>query len=84
VVLARGDAITVDELPETLRRQTPPVESLRLDLPPEGISLDGLERELILLALKRFDGNQTQAAKYLDISRKTLIYRIEKHGLNKL
>jgi DNA-binding NtrC family response regulator len=31
--------------------------------------------------LEKFDGNQTQAARYLDISRRTLIYRMEKHGL---
>jgi len=29
---------------------------------------------------ERFRGNQTQAARYLDISRRTLIYRMEKHG----
>ena len=36
---------------------------------------------MILKALQRFEGNQTQAAKYLDISRRTLIYRMEKYGL---
>jgi len=36
-----------------------------------------VERELIVRALDRFKGNQTHAAKYVDISRRTLIYRIE-------
>jgi two-component system, NtrC family, response regulator AtoC len=51
------------------------------DLPEDGISLEAIERELISRALEKFGGNQTQAARYLDISRRTLIYRIEKHGL---
>jgi DNA-binding NtrC family response regulator len=51
------------------------------NLPEEGISLEAVERDLIRRALERFDGNQTQAARYLDISRRTLIYRMEKHGL---
>ena len=52
-----------------------------LQLPPEGISLEGLEKELIVKALERCGGNQTKAAQYLDLSRKTLIYRMEKYGL---
>jgi DNA-binding NtrC family response regulator len=40
-----------------------------------------VEKELLLRALKKFDWNQSQAAKYLDLSRKTLIYRMEKYGL---
>ena len=51
------------------------------NLPEDGISLEAIERELISRALEKFDGNQTQAARYLDISRRTLIYRMEKHGL---
>jgi DNA-binding NtrC family response regulator len=31
--------------------------------------------------LTKFHGNQTHAAKYLDISRKALIYLMEKHGI---
>lgn len=34
-------------------------------------------------ALKRFDGNQTKAAAFLDISRRTLIYRMEKYGIDR-
>lgn len=38
-------------------------------------------RALLLSELERSKGNQTQAARYLDISRRTFIYRMEKHGL---
>jgi two-component system NtrC family response regulator len=81
VVLRRGDEITVADLPDSLRREKPPLEAIQLELPPDGISLEAVERELILRALARFNYNQTQAARYLDISRKTLIYRMEKFGI---
>ena len=58
-----------------------PTQALQFPLPDEGISLEAIERELISYALERFKNNQTQAARYLDISRRTLIYRIEKHGI---
>lgn len=83
VVLARGDEITVRDLPDYLRRERPPVEMLQLELPERGISLESVEKDLIVRALKKFDGNQTHAARYLDISRKALIYRMEKHGLRR-
>ena len=83
VVLARGDEITLNDLPDFLRRERPAVEALHLDLPPHGISLEAVEKELIVRALEKFNGNQTHAAQYLDISRKTLIYRMEKFGLRK-
>jgi two-component system NtrC family response regulator len=69
------------DLPEALCRPPSLVETLRLELPAEGISLEGVERELLALALRRFNGNQTHAARYLGLTRKTLIYRMEKFGL---
>ncbi|MCZ2155785.1 MAG: sigma-54 dependent transcriptional regulator, partial [Bryobacterales bacterium] len=83
VVLARGDEITLSDLPEFLRREQPIVDTLQLELPAAGVSLEGIEKELLMKALERFDGNQTHAARYLDISRKALIYRMEKHKLRK-
>ncbi|MEW5976341.1 MAG: sigma-54 dependent transcriptional regulator [Acidobacteriota bacterium] len=83
VVLTRGNEITLSDLPEFLRRERPAVEVLHLDLPPHGISLEGVERELIVRALEKFNWNQTHAAKYLDLSRKTLMYRMDKFGIRK-
>lgn len=82
-VLAAGNEITVKELPEFLRREKRPFEAAPFELPPQGISLEGVEKELILRALKKFDWNQTRAAAFLDISRRTLIYRMEKFGFHK-
>ncbi|HOK48104.1 MAG TPA: sigma-54 dependent transcriptional regulator, partial [Bryobacteraceae bacterium] len=83
VVLARGDEITLADLPDFLRRERPAVDMLQLELPPQGISLEAVEKELIVRALEKFHGNQTHAARYLDISRKALIYRMEKHGIRR-
>jgi DNA-binding NtrC family response regulator len=81
VVLTAGNEIAIEDLPECLQREKVAVDELRLDLPPEGLSLEGVEKELIARTLRKFSWNQTRAAHYLDISRRTLIYRMEKHGL---
>ncbi len=83
VVLTPGNEIGLEDLPEFLRRQRPAMEELHLDLPPQGISLESVEKELILSALKKFNWNQTHAARYLDLSRKTLIYRMEKYNIQR-
>ena len=81
LVLSTGNLISVEDLPEELISPSAPSAILWPTLPEEGLSLEEIERELISRALEKFQGNQTQAAKYLDISRRTLIYRMEKHGL---
>lgn len=83
VVLARGEEITLADLPDFLRRERSPVDTLQLELPAQGISLESIEKELLIRALEKFSGNQTHAARYLDISRKALIYRMEKHGIRR-
>ncbi|MCX6589135.1 MAG: sigma-54 dependent transcriptional regulator [Acidobacteria bacterium] len=80
-VLARSNEVTFADLPPKLAAVGAAPTALQLDLPTTGISLENVEKELILKALEKCDWNQTHAAKYLDISRKTLIYRMEKHGL---
>ncbi len=83
VVLSSGDQIGENDLPDEIRRVAPGPDSFLLQLPENGISLEGVERELLLRALEKFNWNQTQAARYLDISRRTLIYRMEKYGLRR-
>ena len=81
LVLSTGDLLTEADLPDELRRTAATPGSFWLELPENGISLEGVERDLLLRSLEKFGGNQTHAARYLDISRRTLIYRMEKHGL---
>ncbi len=47
------------------------------------MGLEAVERELIIQALRKFNWNQTQAARRPDVSRKTLMYRIAKYGIEK-
>ncbi|KGK91937.1 Fis family transcriptional regulator [Desulfosporosinus sp. HMP52] len=53
-----------------------------INLPEGGFSLEELEKRLIIKALEKNNYNQTRTAKYLGISRPTLLYRLNKHGLN--
>jgi transcriptional regulator with PAS, ATPase and Fis domain len=62
----------------TLTRTVAPTE---FRLPPEGVHLEELERQLLVQALERAGGNQTQAAQLLGINRDQVRYRIEKFGL---
>jgi len=81
VVLGKGDAIKLEHLPAEVRQARSRVSNISLKLPEEGIDLEEVEKEILLQALERHHWNQTNAARYLNISRKTLIYRMEKYGL---
>jgi len=83
VVLAKSSQLGVMDLPKHLRGEHLPVDMLNLELPAKGISLEAVEKELILRALHKFNWNQTHAARFLDISRKTLMYRMEKHSIQR-
>ncbi|OPY75483.1 MAG: Transcriptional regulatory protein ZraR [Syntrophorhabdus sp. PtaU1.Bin153] len=52
-----------------------------IQIPPTGISLDELSKKLIIQALEMSKGNKSKAAKLLGMSRATLLYRIDKFGI---
>ena len=86
LIMRSGDTITLDDLPDKIRTGdagfgTATKAGSVINLPDEGYSLEQLEREVVVEALERNNGNQTAAAKFLRIPRHTLIYRIEKYGL---
>ena len=63
-----------------------PIESGRLasdsgDLLALGLSIDQMEKRMILEALDRAQGNKTRAAGLLGISRRALYSRMESHGI---
>ena len=62
---------------------TTPVTS-GFSLPQGGVNLESLERDLLVQALQRAHGNQTQAAQLLGMNRDQIRYRLEKFGLDKL
>ena len=69
--------------PEHFTTLTRSVAAAQFRLPPEGVNLEDVERQLLLQALERSGGNQTQAAHLLGINRDQVRYRIEKFGLSK-
>lgn len=83
VLLARTDELTLENLPEALRAGRNVIEVPRIPSESQGMGLEAVERELIIQALRKFNWNQTQAARHLDVSRKTLMYRIAKYGIEK-
>src|SRR5215469_2346279 len=53
----------------------------KLMIPEGGTSLEEVERALVDMAMTQASGNQTHAAKLLDISRDALRYKLKKFGL---
>src|SRR6056300_407146 len=83
VVLSHGDVVELEHLPAKFRTAPTAKRSRVVELPPEGYSLEALEREVVVQALERNDWNQTRAADFLQIPRHTLIYRMEKYDIKK-
>ncbi len=54
---------------------------LRVELPSDGVSLVALERAILLEALDKNEHNVSRAARFLRISRQTMIYRMKKHAI---
>jgi len=75
-----SDRETLEPQDFTLTRTVNPTE---FRLPPEGVNLEEVERQLLVQALERSGGNQTHAAQLLGINRDQVRYRIEKFGLSK-
>jgi len=83
VVLNRGESIEVDHLPAKLRSIPSRVRNGVVELPPEGYSLESIEKEVVTQALEKNDWNITRAADFLQIPRHTLYYRMEKYDIQK-
>jgi len=68
--------------PHDFTTLTRPAAGLLLfQLPPNGVVLEEVERQLLVQALERAHGNQTHAGHLLGINRDQVRYRIEKFGL---
>jgi len=86
LVLGTGDMLTVDSLPESVRRQRQP-RGVDLDLPEAGLDLDAtldqIERRLLEKALERTKGVQTRAAELLRLSFRQFRYKLQKHRMGR-
>ncbi len=81
MLLVDGNVLTADQFPVV--HGGPSRLSDRVDLPPNGIDLDQLERSLVVQALERSSWNQTKAAGLLGLNRDQIRYRIEKFKLER-
>jgi DNA-binding NtrC family response regulator len=90
VLLARGEVLGPDEVPGEIRGAAPsapagPAGAARpFALPPAGLVMEDLERDLVVQALTRARGNQTKAARLLGMNREQIRYRVEKFGLREM
>jgi two-component system response regulator AtoC len=80
MLLADKDRLAPDDF-TTLSRTT---QTATFRLPPDGVSLEEVERQLLVQALDRCHGNQTRAGALLGINRDQVRYRIEKFGLTRV
>ncbi len=75
-------------MPEQITNYSETLISSDLQLPDEGINLtahlDQLEKTYVLEALRRTDGNQTNAAYLLQMSVRSLRHLLDKHGIRGL
>ena len=80
VLLSDGGTLTLDDIGGLLvGRRT--ISPLGIDLPEEGLDFEALEKVLLQKALQRAGGVASKAAKLLNMSYKTFLYRIEKFSL---
>jgi two-component system, NtrC family, response regulator AtoC len=87
VLMARGDTVSGEQLPMTHGLHASSPETSHILHPAlaatnnSTMSLEQVEREMLMSALSQSTWNVTRAAKMLGVSRDTLRYRIEKYNL---
>ncbi len=86
MILEDSSFLQPESLPLTLTRVNRdslamPAAAAPESFPSEGVSLQDAERGLVVRALEKTNGNQTQAARLLKITRDTLRYKMKKFNL---
>lgn len=82
VVFATKNEITIKDLPADIFSSSE-IFDFAFELPACGINLKELEKNIIIKALEKNNWNQIKTAKFLGITRNTLIYRMNKFGIEK-
>jgi two-component system response regulator HydG len=81
VILARGEIIAPADLPPIIQALSKDREIQGLNL-PSGISIQEVEKALILKTLEDTGGNRSRAAEILGINRRTLQNKLKEYGIN--
>jgi len=88
VALESTSSIQPERLPEKITNYNPYRVADAMEFPEEGINLtahlDQLEKTYVLEALRRTNGNQTNAADLLKMSVRSLRHLLDKHGVRGL
>ena len=84
LVLAEGGVIDVDLLPDTVRRRrgTQYSDEIPADCLSLKVAEEMIERRLIRKALEQTRGNRTHAARILEISHRSLLYKLKEYNLD--
>lgn len=86
LVLSSGDALELQSLPRHIIEPLAAARSDSRDTAPTSLSIKErtsiLEIDLIRRALAETKGNRTHAAKILEISHRTLLYKLKEYGLD--
>jgi two-component system, NtrC family, response regulator AtoC len=80
VILEKVEVVLPEHLPAELLLGTQPNHRSIIQLPPGGVALVQVERELVCQAMQRAGGNQSSAAELLGIERDALRRRLIKYG----
>jgi two-component system, NtrC family, response regulator AtoC len=88
VILAEGDELTRQALPAHFHSESPSQNAIvrgagLVSSPHKSLkqALQGVEKDLIASALQETDGNRTRAARLLEISHRSLLYKIKSYGI---
>ncbi len=76
VALTSHDMITLEDLPEKVRRHRPDLSFTNASDPTKLLRLGDIEQEYIRHVLRLCDGNRTRAARILGLDRKTLYRKL--------
>jgi len=82
IILENEETLMLEHLPRELISKTGDITSgpMNLRIPPEGIDIEDVERELIRQSLEMAEGNQSKAAKKLNLGIDAFRYRMKKFG----
>ena len=80
-IIASGKPLELEHLPEHIRQKRVLEKPSAFRLPETGLSLDELEKSLLLQALDMTNGNKTRAAGLLGITRRALYSKMHTHGV---
>jgi DNA-binding NtrC family response regulator len=81
MVLAAGNVLEASDVRIESARQPLPAQT-QTSLLPEGVTLEQWEQMMIREAMRRANGNKSQAARILGLTRNALRYRLSQMGLD--